>query len=199
DDINKSGDDANKHDDIDGSSELNLSFGDTLYLHPNDTSGSPIVTIKLTGDDKNLALANQWDMCNYVVVTWILNCLSYDLFAGAIYAKTAFEMWSDLKETYDKVDGSVVFNPHKNNSYLNQNGASLAEYYNNINSCGSRLMSNILTREPLPLVKAGFAVVSGEESHRNATSVVASKPTATAFVARSFDNKKRFNSNNNRG
>ncbi|GJZ50618.1 ribonuclease H-like domain-containing protein, partial [Tanacetum coccineum] len=31
------------------SSDLNLSFGDPLYLHPDDTSGSPIVTIKLTG------------------------------------------------------------------------------------------------------------------------------------------------------
>ncbi|GJY60904.1 hypothetical protein Tco_0461561 [Tanacetum coccineum] len=43
DDINKSGDDSNKkHDDIGFSSELNLSFGDTLYLYPYDTGGSPI-------------------------------------------------------------------------------------------------------------------------------------------------------------
>ncbi|GJR68571.1 ribonuclease H-like domain-containing protein [Tanacetum coccineum] len=96
DDINKYSDDANKHDDIGCSSKLNMTFGDTLYLHPNDTGGSPIVTIKVT-------------------------------------------------------------------------------------------------------VKAAFAVVSGEESHRNATFVVATKPTATAFVARTFDNKKRFNSNNNSG
>ncbi|GKG57875.1 hypothetical protein Tco_0589486, partial [Tanacetum coccineum] len=36
-------------DDIGSSSDLNLSFGDALYLHPNNTGGSPIVTIKLTG------------------------------------------------------------------------------------------------------------------------------------------------------
>ncbi|GJZ35501.1 hypothetical protein Tco_0581318, partial [Tanacetum coccineum] len=84
DNINMSGDDATKkHDDIGFSSELNLSFGDTLYLHPNDTSGSSIVTI------------------------------SPGLFTGAIYAKTTFDMWSDLKETYEKVDGSPVFNLHK--------------------------------------------------------------------------------------
>nr|GFC42973.1 putative Gag-polypeptide of LTR copia-type [Tanacetum cinerariifolium] len=56
-------------------------------------------------DSSNLGLANQWDMCNSVVVTWILNSLSPELIAGAIYAKTAFEIWNDLKETYDKVDG----------------------------------------------------------------------------------------------
>ncbi|GJV18406.1 hypothetical protein Tco_1367426 [Tanacetum coccineum] len=61
------------------------------------------------------------------------------------------------------------------------------------------IRSNILTREPLPLVKVAFAVVSGEESHRNAISIRATKPTATAFVAKIFDNKRRFNNNNNRG
>nr|GEU42012.1 ribonuclease H-like domain-containing protein [Tanacetum cinerariifolium] len=46
-------DNSNKNDDksIGSSSELNLSFGDSLYLHPNDTGGSPIVTIKLTGTE----------------------------------------------------------------------------------------------------------------------------------------------------
>ncbi|GKA00332.1 ribonuclease H-like domain-containing protein [Tanacetum coccineum] len=187
-DVSKSGDDVNKHINIGSSSELNLSFGDTLYLYPNDTSGSPIVTIKL----------------------------------------------NDLKDTYNKVDGSAVFNLHKNINSLTQNGASLVEYYNNLKSLWKQfdvmvslppytceaakhfeqhnqliklmkflmgldesylaIRSNILTREPLPLVKAAFAVVRGEESHIGAT-----KPTATAFVAKTFDNKRRFNNNNNRG
>ncbi|GJW40776.1 hypothetical protein Tco_0066621 [Tanacetum coccineum] len=37
---------------------------------------------------------------------------------------------------------------------------------------------------------AAFAVVSGEESHCNATSVGATKPAATAFAAKTFDNKR---------
>ncbi|GKA61355.1 hypothetical protein Tco_0760762 [Tanacetum coccineum] len=60
------------------------------------------------------------------------------------------------------------------------------------------IRSNILTREPLPLVKAAFAIVSGEESHRNITSNSATKPTATVFAAKTFD-IKRFNNNNNWG
>ncbi|GKC85879.1 hypothetical protein Tco_1141596, partial [Tanacetum coccineum] len=58
------------------------------------------------------------------------------------------------------------------------------------------IKSNILTREPLPLVKVAFAVVSDEESHRNATSVGATKPTASAFTTKTFDYKRRFNNNN---
>ncbi|GJW88337.1 hypothetical protein Tco_0163677 [Tanacetum coccineum] len=53
------------------------------------------------------------------------------------------------------------------------------------------IRSNIITREPLPLVNATFAVVCGEEFHRNATSVGATKPVATAYAAKTFDNKRR--------
>ncbi|GKC75985.1 ribonuclease H-like domain-containing protein [Tanacetum coccineum] len=187
-------------------------------------------------DDSNLSLANQWDMCKSVVFTWILNSLSSDLYAGAIYAKIACELWTELKDTYDKVDGSAVFNLHKSINSLSQSGASLTDYYNNLNSlwkqfdamiglpactCDAakhiekhnqliRLMqffmgldenylvikSNILTREPLSLVKAAFAIVSGEESYRNITFTSSTKPTATTFVSKTFD-KKRFNNNNN--
>ncbi|GJY15900.1 ribonuclease H-like domain-containing protein [Tanacetum coccineum] len=231
DDINKSGDDADKkHDDIGSSFELNLSFGDTLYLHPNDTSGSPIVTIKLTGtknykiwsiamtfalrnhnkigfikgsckrDNKNPTLTNQRDMCNSIVVTWIMTSLSPNLFAGAIYAKTAFKMWSDLKEAYDKFDAMISLPPcaceaakhfRKHNQLI-----KLMQFLMDLDENYLAIRSNILTKEPLPLVKAAFTVVSGEESYRNVT-VGATKPTATAFVAKTFNNKRRPNNNNN--
>ncbi|GJR38081.1 ribonuclease H-like domain-containing protein [Tanacetum coccineum] len=144
-------------------------------------------------------------------------------------------MWNDLKETYDKVDGYAVFNLHKNINSLNQNGSTLADYYNNLNSLWKQfdvivslltctcdavkhfdkhnqliklmqflvgldesylaIRSNLLTREPFPNVKFAFSVISGEESHRNVTSVGTTKPTAAVFVAKTFDNKKRFNNN----
>nr|GEZ52052.1 hypothetical protein [Tanacetum cinerariifolium] len=97
-------DNSNKNGDksIGSSSELNLSFGDSLYLHPNDTGGSPIVTIK---DNFKPALANQWEMYNSIVFTWILNSLSFDLYASVVYAKSSYELWNDFKNTYDKVYG----------------------------------------------------------------------------------------------
>nr|GEY30822.1 hypothetical protein [Tanacetum cinerariifolium] len=144
---------------VSSSSDLNLSFDNPLYLHPNDTS-----------DSSNHGLANQWNKCNSVVVTWILNSLSPELFAGAIYAKTASGIWNDLKETYDKFLMGLV------ESYL-------------------AIRSNLLTREPLPSVKTAISIISGEESHRNVTSVGTTKPAATAFVVKTFDNKRKFNNN----
>nr|GFB34976.1 hypothetical protein [Tanacetum cinerariifolium] len=61
------------------------------------------------------------------------------------------------------------------------------------------IRSNILTREPLPLVKAAFAIVSGEESYRNITSSGATKHTDFVFTAKTFDKKKSNNNNNSRG
>ncbi|GKA33497.1 ribonuclease H-like domain-containing protein [Tanacetum coccineum] len=239
---------------VGSSSDLSLPFGDSSYLHPNGTDGSPIVTIAMTfalrnhnklgfidgsckRDDNNPALANQCDMCNSIIVTWILNSLSSNLFAGAIYVKTASEIWNDLKETYDKVDGSAMFNLHKSINSLNQDGTSVAEYYNNLNSLWKQfdamvslppctceadkhfekhnqliklmlfligldesyltIIINLLTREPLPLVNNAFSLISGEESHRNVTSVETTKPAATAFAAKTFDNNKKWFNNNN--
>ncbi|GKC13742.1 ribonuclease H-like domain-containing protein [Tanacetum coccineum] len=50
------------------------------------------------------------------------------------------------------------------------------------------IRSNLLTREPLPSVKTVFSVISGEESHRNISSIRTTKPAATAFVAKTGPN-----------
>ncbi|GKC06760.1 ribonuclease H-like domain-containing protein [Tanacetum coccineum] len=229
--------DPTRKGDCNSSLDLNLTFGDPLYLHPNDTGGSPIVTIKLTGTDnyKVWSIAMTFALKNHNKIGFIDGACKKDDTNPAL--ANQWDMY-----TYDKVDGSAVFNLHKSINSLSQSSASLADYYNNLNSlwkqfdamislpaCTSNaakhfkkhnqliklmkflmgldenylaIRNNILTREPLPLVKAAFAIVSdftngsGEESHMNITFTSSTKPTATAFVAKTFD-KKRFNNNNN--
>nr|GEY15121.1 cysteine-rich receptor-like protein kinase [Tanacetum cinerariifolium] len=74
--------------------------------------------------------------------------------------------------------------------------SSLYEYFHNLNTLWKQYdamptRSNILTREPLPLVKTAFAVISGEDSHRNVTFMdsTSKAPSATAFAAKGFDYK----------
>ena len=43
-------------------------------------------------------------------------------------------MWNELKETYDKVDGSVTFNLHQKINSLTQNGGSVSDYYHKLNA-----------------------------------------------------------------
>ncbi|KAJ0843118.1 putative transcription factor interactor and regulator CCHC(Zn) family [Helianthus annuus] len=84
-----------------------------------------------TTDD---VLASLWDRCNSIVLTWILNSVSDELYVGQVYSKLASEVWDDLKETYDKVDGSVVFGLFQKINPVSQNGTSVSEYYHKINT-----------------------------------------------------------------
>nr|XP_043626033.1 uncharacterized protein LOC122597508 [Erigeron canadensis] len=139
-----------------------LDFGDPLYLHASDTTGTPLIGFKLLGTENykvwacaielaletknktgfidgsclknydNPVLAKQWDRCNAVVLNWILGCVSQELYLGQIYSKNASIVWQELKDTYDKVDGSVTFNLYQKINSLSQNGSSLSEYYHKL-------------------------------------------------------------------
>ncbi|XP_035842124.1 uncharacterized protein LOC110922450 [Helianthus annuus] len=139
-----------------------LDIGSPLYLHPSDSSALTIVSIKLKGTEnytvwasamklaleaKNKygfidgkcekpkdddVLSAQWDRCNSVVLTWLLNSISEELFLGQVFSKLASEVWNDLKESFYKVDGSVVYDLYKKINNISQNGSSVADYYNRL-------------------------------------------------------------------
>ncbi|GJT47141.1 putative transcription factor interactor and regulator CCHC(Zn) family protein [Tanacetum coccineum] len=145
-------------------SEANkLIFGDELYLHPTHASSTPLINLKLTGTDNynvwshamtlalhsknklgfidgkckkptDKSLVNQWEICNSVVLGWLLGLISEELYLGQIFSKIPSEVWDELKETYDKVNGSVTFDLHHKINTLSQNGSTLSDYYHKLNS-----------------------------------------------------------------
>ncbi|GJR57250.1 putative RNA-directed DNA polymerase [Tanacetum coccineum] len=211
------------------SSDMSVVFGDPLYLHPNDVTTSPLISVKLTGTenykiwscamkhvirsknklgflnntceipDDTDPKAKQWDMCNSVVLIWILNSISAELFVGQVFSKTASVVWADLQETYEKVDGSfdaltslsacsctAKKEIEKHNELI-----KLMQFFMGLDDVYLPIRSNILTRDPLPSVKTTFALISREESHRGvASNSTPSKPHATTFVSKGHDNKK---------
>ncbi|GJS69378.1 hypothetical protein Tco_0702219 [Tanacetum coccineum] len=133
-------------------------------------------------------MQEQWDRCNYVVLNWILGCVSQDVFLGQVFSKNAKTIWDELEETYSKQDASVIFNMHYKIHSLCQYGALLSEYYHK---------SIILTTDPIPDVRGAFATLSRDESHRSTQSHYVPKigNGNTAFLART--NNKVNNNNNN--
>ncbi|KAI3683195.1 hypothetical protein L1987_83695 [Smallanthus sonchifolius] len=99
-----------------------LDASDPLYLHASDSCNLTIANVKLKGTEnytvwanaiklalevKNKVgfidgtcikstedniLAKQWDRCNSVVITWILNSVSDELYLGQVYSKLASEV-----------------------------------------------------------------------------------------------------------
>ncbi|XP_071740295.1 uncharacterized protein [Rutidosis leptorrhynchoides] len=124
--------------DDDGSSSVTLvnklDFGDPLYLHARDTTGTALVSIKLKGTENYsvwsramLLTLNTKNKKGFIDGT-------YELYLGQIFSNNYVIVWQELKETYDKIDGSITFNLHKQINSLTQGGSSVSEYYHKLNT-----------------------------------------------------------------
>ncbi|XP_073061962.1 uncharacterized protein [Primulina eburnea] len=138
---------------------VNVGFNDPLYIHPSDTPGMCLVTDHLSGIDNHgvwsrailIALRaknkigfidgtcprpsldhptfHQWERCNALVFSWIMNSVSKEIFGGIVYALDASTVWSDLKDQYDKVNGSRIFSLHRDIGKLTQANNTVSSYY----------------------------------------------------------------------
>ncbi|GMJ02442.1 hypothetical protein HRI_003913400 [Hibiscus trionum] len=136
-----------------------IDFNHPLYLHSSDTPGALLVSYKLVGVENYSAwsrslrisllaknklgfidgtckhdiyedsLKSQWDRCNAIVLSWILNTVSQELSAGIVFASNASLVWLDLKERFDKIDGSRIFFLHRQIATTSQGDSSISTYF----------------------------------------------------------------------
>ncbi|GKC52396.1 hypothetical protein Tco_1075141 [Tanacetum coccineum] len=119
------------------SEELKLSDYDPLFLHSNDSNGNPIISFKLEDDD--VLRQEQWDRCNSVVLSWILGCVTQELYLVDLPKCTY-----DTAEKLKKHDQLII---------LLQLLMGLDDVFGNVRS-------SILITEPLLDVKYAFATLS---------------------------------------
>ncbi|GKA55205.1 ribonuclease H-like domain-containing protein, partial [Tanacetum coccineum] len=82
----------------------------------------------------SVPLSNQWERCNAVVLSWLLSSISEGLYLSQFYSENAAEVWKELKDTYDKLDGSILFNLMQKINNFKQNGLPVSEYYHKLDS-----------------------------------------------------------------
>ncbi|KAH0639676.1 hypothetical protein KY285_036262 [Solanum tuberosum] len=73
-----------------------------------------------------------WDRCNAMVISWILNNVSKDLVSGIFFCSSAHLVWTDLKERFDKVNMSRIFHLHKAIATLTQGVSPVSVYYSKL-------------------------------------------------------------------
>ncbi|GKA10245.1 putative RNA-directed DNA polymerase [Tanacetum coccineum] len=215
-----------------------LDISDLLHLHLNNTTALAVVSIKLKGTEnyqvwscvmlmalegKNKTgfidgtckssntdevLGRQWERVNAIVLGWILNSISEKLFLGQIFSKRAKHVWEELKETHDKVDGSIMFGLHHQIHILKQNSSSIADYYHKLNAFWKQFDAMIELpkcvcnaskgfKKHAQLMKSAYDTISSDESHRvGAGSIVGSsqRNQACAFVS-NVPNRVNFQRN----
>lgn len=54
-------------------------------------------------------LHKQWETCNAIVLSWLMNTVSEELLSGNVYSTNAFSDWADLKEIFNKVNHMRVY------------------------------------------------------------------------------------------
>ena len=132
---------------------------DPLYIGPSDASGAVLFPIKLTGPENygvwsrsmKIALTGkrkigfvtgacsralyrdelheQWETCNAIVLAWLMNSASEDLLNGIVYATSAYTVWQDLKERFDKGNRMRIYQLHREINTLSQGTESVSSYY----------------------------------------------------------------------
>ncbi|XP_049411312.1 uncharacterized protein LOC125874461 [Solanum stenotomum] len=133
-----------------------------LYIHNSNTPGSVLTTVQLTGtenyalwsrsmminlrtksklgfvlgtckrEDYDGELEEQWEKCNAFVLAWIMNTVSKELLSGIVHATDAAMVWADLKERFDKVDGSREYQLHREICTIYQGNLTVSAYFSKL-------------------------------------------------------------------
>ncbi|GKA30373.1 ribonuclease H-like domain-containing protein [Tanacetum coccineum] len=198
----------------------NLDAGNPLHVQNSNNSSSVLIPFKLlAGYASSDVLSAQWDKCNAIVLTWIMNSVSYDVYMSLVYSDNYAFVWEELQETYDKVNGLAVYNLLQKINTVKQGGSIIADYYHRLNSLWREfdaltklpkctcepVESALFTRDPLPDAKDAYNTVSREESHRGvreSSGVSETKMNATSFAAKfkkfannAYSAKQPYNAN----
>ena len=72
------------------------------------------------------------ERCNAIVLSWIMNCVSKELLGGIVYSTNAAAVWKDLCERYDKIDGSHIFQLHKDIATISQGTSLISSYFSKL-------------------------------------------------------------------
>ncbi|XP_073304665.1 uncharacterized protein [Primulina huaijiensis] len=70
-----------------------------------------------------------WERCNALDLSWIMNTVSKEIFGGKVYSTYASVVWTDLKEQFDKVNGSRIFLLRREIGRLKQESSTISTYF----------------------------------------------------------------------
>ncbi|GMI80076.1 hypothetical protein HRI_001676900 [Hibiscus trionum] len=145
--------------------------GNPYYLHQSDNPGMVLVLQPLTNDNYNswrrsmvMALSaknklgfvdgsisapplipaekfNAWTRANNLVNSWLLNVVSKEIAASLLNHSTTAEIWKDLEDRFQQMNGPRLFHLRKKIGELVQGSSSVTVYYTQLKILWDELMS----------------------------------------------------------
>lgn len=135
---------------------------DPLYINPSNTPGIHLINEQLIGTknyriwshamliafrSKNkIALIDgscnrpasifpsllQWEHYNAIVLSWIKNSISKEIFGGIVYSNDLAIVLEDLRERFSKVNGSRIFALLREIGCLVQDNSTISVFYSKL-------------------------------------------------------------------
>lgn len=134
-----------------------------LFLQNTDTPGRSLISLQLIGSENYVLwsrsfriglvgysklgfdgrfpksmfepmLHDQWEKCNVVVLSLIMNVVRPGLLSSVVYASDDRKVWLDLKERFDIVNGSRIFHLHREIHTLTQYTLTIADYFSKLSN-----------------------------------------------------------------
>ena len=87
-------------------------------------------TVPRSMDDVNLQ--EQWDTCNNLVISWLMNSVSESIGKSIMFMGTAHAIWLQLETRFALSNGSHKYKLNKETYGIMQSGRSISEYYTNM-------------------------------------------------------------------
>ncbi|XP_070003415.1 uncharacterized protein LOC142165726 [Nicotiana tabacum] len=71
----------------------------------------------------------QWERCDNMVTSWILNSLSKEIADSVEYASDDVELWKELEDRYEQTNGARLYQIQKEINDLSQGTLDITAYY----------------------------------------------------------------------
>ncbi|XP_015078809.1 uncharacterized protein LOC107022728 [Solanum pennellii] len=109
-----------------------IDVGSQLYIHPSDSAVKNKLgfingeCLKPSSTSLNY---RQWERCDAMDTSWILNSLSKDIADSVEYVFDSLELWNELKDRYDQTNGAKLYQIQKEINDLSQGSLDITSYY----------------------------------------------------------------------
>lgn len=78
---------------------------------------------------ENSLQLRQWQICDDMVTSWILNSLSKEISDSVEYVNNSTELWKELEDRYDQTNGAKLYQIQKEIDDLTQGVLDITVYY----------------------------------------------------------------------
>lgn len=95
----------------------------------------------------NSPLCRQWERCDDMVTSWILNSLSKEIADSVEYVCDSLELWSELSDRYDQTNGAKLYQIQQEINDLSQGTLDVTGYYTKLKKLWEELNNLIFKHD----------------------------------------------------